>query len=168
MTSEFLIRLLADALLVPIVVIGGYALLRYVPRGQRFAAYSRVLMAGLTALLLAKLTATLWQPSELRPFLEQGVAPGAAYLDNPGFPSDHALFSAAIALAVYFETPSRPLAAVVIVAVVLVCLGRVLALVHTPLDVLGGLFFACVGALWYGARNGTQVAQQARKEYTKL
>lgn len=167
MTSELLIRLLADAMLVPIALIGAYALLRYVPRGQRFAAYSRVLMAGLTALCFAKLTATLWQPSELRPFLEQGVAPGAAYLDNPGFPSDHALFSAAIALAVYFETPKRRLAAVLIVATLLVCLGRVLALVHTPLDVMGGLFFATLGALWYGAKNGTQVAQKTPKEYTK-
>ena len=31
----------------------------------------------------------------------------------------------------------------------LVGVGRILALVHTPLDVVGGMAVACLGALWY-------------------
>ncbi len=149
MSSEIFVWILADALVFPIVIIGAYALLRYVPKGSRYAAYARVVMAGLTALLLAKLVATIWQPAEVRPFIEQGIEPGAAYLDNPGFPSDHALFTMAITLAVFFETRKKKLATVLLVLTLLVGVGRVVALVHTPLDVLGGFLFAAFGALWY-------------------
>jgi membrane-associated phospholipid phosphatase len=149
MTVDFLVRLLADALVVPIVLIGTFVLLKYVPKGNRFRAYSRILMAGLTALLLAKLAAATWQPEGARPFIEQGLAPRAAYLDNPGFPSDHVLFAMAITLAVYFETSKRRIAVALLVMTLMVGIGRILALVHTPVDVLGGLVFASLGALWY-------------------
>jgi membrane-associated phospholipid phosphatase len=146
---ELLIRLLADGLVVPIVVLGAYALLFKVPAKSRAQSYGRVIMAGLTALLLAKLVGSFWQPDAARPFVEMGVAAKAAYLDNAGFPSDHVLFSAAITLAVWFETRQRKLAVLLAVLTGLVALGRVIALVHTPLDVLGGLAFASIGALWY-------------------
>jgi len=132
-----------------VVALGVYALVAKIPNRQKYAAYSRILMAGLTSLLFAKLMATVYQPATERPFELMGVDPGAAYLDNPGFPSDHALFVMAILLAVWFETKHRPTAIVLIVLVALVCVGRVLALVHTPLDVVGGIFAACIGSLWY-------------------
>jgi membrane-associated phospholipid phosphatase len=146
---ETLIRLIADGAVIPVILIGVYALIYKVPAGHRFEAYCRILMAGLTAYLLAKFMATLYQPTGLRPFELLGVAPGAAYLNNPGFPSDHALLVAAITLAVWFETKSKTLTTVLVILVVLVCVGRVLALVHTPLDVAGGLVAAIVGAGWY-------------------
>jgi membrane-associated phospholipid phosphatase len=91
----------------------------------------------------------VYQPSGERPFQILGVAAGASYLNNPGFPSDHALFTAFLTLAVWFETKRKGLAATLGILTLLVCVGRVLALVHTPLDVLGGLAVASVGALWY-------------------
>ena len=78
-----------------------------------------------------------------------GIEAGASFLDNPGFPSDHALFAAAITLAVWFETRKISIAITLLVLTLLVCVGRVLAFVHTPLDVIGGLAVACLGALWY-------------------
>lgn len=146
---EIIIQIIADGTLLPIVLLGVYALVYKVPSKGRYAAYSRILLAGLTAFLLAKLLATAYQPEGLRPFQEMGVEPGAAFLPNPGFPSDHALFAASIALAVWFETKHKILSIILATLVVLVCVGRVLALVHTPLDVVGGVFVACVGALWY-------------------
>lgn len=143
------IRLIADGAVIPIILIGIYALVFKVKSDKRYEAYCRILMAGLTAYLVAKLLATLYQPSGERPFELLGVAPGAAYLPNPGFPSDHALFVTAITLAVWFETKSKVLTSVMAVLVVLVCIGRVLALVHTPLDVIGGILVAFVGAGWY-------------------
>lgn len=131
------------------MLIGAYALIAKVPTDRKYEAYCRVLMAGLTAFLFAKLMAALYQPAVERPFELMGVAPGAAYLDNPGFPSDHALFVTAILLAVWFETRSRAITAILLAFVVLVCVGRVLALVHTPLDVIGGIAAALVGSLWY-------------------
>lgn len=146
---DLLIRILADGLVIPIVLIGAYAILAKVPKNQRIQSYGRIIMAGLTALLLAKLVGSFWQPDVARPFVEMGVNAKAAYLDNAGFPSDHVLFSMAITLAVWFETQQRKTAAVLALLTALVALGRVIALVHTPLDVLGGFVFASFGALWY-------------------
>lgn len=146
---DLLVRLLADGLVVPIVLIGAYVLLFKVAPGSRLQSYGRVIMAGLTALLLAKLVGSFWQPDAARPFVEMGVNARASYLDNAGFPSDHVLFGAAITLAVWFETRQKKTAIFLAVLTALVALGRVLALVHTPLDVLGGLVFALLGGLWY-------------------
>lgn len=115
-------------------------------------------MAGLTSLLVAKFMATLYQPTGERPFEILGVAPGAAYLNNPGFPSDHALFATAIAYAVWFETRHKVLSWILAGLVVLVCIGRVLALVHTPLDVTGGIVAATIGAGWYLTRLPNRAA----------
>lgn len=144
-----LVRLIADGAVIPVVLIGIYALIYKVPANRRYEAYCRILMAGLTAFLVAKLMATLYQPTGERPFELLGMAPGAAYLNNPGFPSDHALFVTAITFAVWFETRNKVLTSMLAVLVVLVGIGRVLALVHTPIDVIGGIIAATVGAAWY-------------------
>lgn len=149
MTSEIIIRLIADAAVIPVILIGAWALLFKVPKGYRFEAYCRILMAGLTAYLLAKFIGSIYQPASLRPFEILGVDAGASFLNNPGFPSDHALFVTAIACAVWFETRMKKVSLLLAGLVVLICIGRVLALVHTPLDVIGGVGIALVGALWY-------------------
>ena len=89
----------------------------------------------------------------MRPFEILGVSAGASFLNNPGFPSDHALFTMAITLAVFFGAKSWRLAVVCLVMTILICVGRVIALVHTPLDVIGGLLIACVGIIWYKPMN---------------
>lgn len=149
MTTETIIRLLADGAILPIVAIAGYALLFKVPKGQRFQLYSRILMAGLTSYLIAKLLGSVYQPAMERPFEVMGVEAGASYLNNPGFPSDHALFTAFLTFAVWFGAKWRAGALTLGILTVLVCAGRVLALVHTPLDVVGGVAVAGLGALWY-------------------
>jgi membrane-associated phospholipid phosphatase len=166
MTAQTLIKLFADGAILPVVVIAGYALLFLIPRGHRFEAYARILMAGLSAYLLAKLLASVYQPSGERPFQILGVAPGASYLNNPGFPSDHALFTAFLTFAVWFETRRKWLAGILVALTVAVCVGRVLALVHTPLDVLGGVAVAAVGALWYMQRgkNNEIMAETGQKD----
>lgn len=149
MNSNFLVPFIADGLVFFIVLIGAYALIRYVPKKQRYVVYSYVLMAGLTSLLIAKLAGAIYQPSTVRPFVELGVSPQAAYMDNPGFPSDHVLFAAAITFAVLFAAKQRKLALFLAALTILMGVGRVLALVHTPTDILGGVLFAAIGALWY-------------------
>ena len=143
------IRIIADGAVVPIVLLATFALLVYVPKGKRLESYSRILVAGLTAYLLAKLLGAAYQPTDMRPFELMGVSAGASYLDNPGFPSDHALFTAFLTLAVWFETGKKKLSIVLGILTLLVCAGRVLALVHTPLDVIGGVMVASVGSLWF-------------------
>lgn len=146
---QTLISLLADGLLLPIGVIALYVLIWRVPRSRRYDLYTRIMMAGISSYLLAKLVSAVWQPEKLRPFEKLGIDAGASSLNNPGFPSDHALFAMFLTLAVWYVTRSRTLTLAMFVLVLLMCTGRVLALVHTPLDIVGGMAFACVGALWY-------------------
>lgn len=157
---DVLIKLMADGFVAAVVALGVYALLRYAPRGQRYQAYVRVLLAGLTAYVAAKLVGALYQPSALRPFELLGVDAGASFLPNPGFPSDHALFVVAITLAVWCVTARRWLSLLCLGLAFMVCVGRVVALVHTPLDVLGGAVIALTGAVWY-------LPLMQHKRYTK-
>lgn len=149
MSSELLIKICADYMMLPIIIIGSYALIFKIPKGHRFEAYKRVLMAGLTAYLFAKLIGVVFQPSSERPFELLGVNAGASYLNNPGFPSDHTLFLAAIVGAVWFETRQKIITVILTVCLAIVCVGRVLALVHTPTDVIGGVVIALMGCVWY-------------------
>lgn len=149
MDTQTLIRLIADGAVVPVVLLATFSLLFYIPKGHRLQAYARIVMVGMTTYLLAKLLGSIYQPAEMRPFELLGVDAGALYLNNPGFPSDHALFTTFLTLAVWFETRRKDITGILAALTLLVCVGRVLALVHTPLDVIGGVAVACIGALWY-------------------
>jgi undecaprenyl-diphosphatase len=167
MTTQTIIALLADGAIIPVLLIAAFALVFLVPKGQRFQAYVRILIAGITAYLLAKLLGAVYQPSSERPFELLGLTAGASYLNNPGFPSDHALFAAFLTFAVWFETRKKALTIILAVLTILMCIGRVLALVHTPLDVVGGVAIAAFGALWYLQRGSNPVAKIARKKPKK-
>lgn len=149
MEKNLLVSIAADGVMIPIILLGAYALVFKVPKGQRLKSYSRILVAGLTAYLLSKLIGTVYQPSGLRPFELAGTAAGAAFLNNPGFPSDHILFATVLTCAVWFETKQKVITYILIVLIAVVGVGRVLALVHTPIDVVGGVLIALFGSLWY-------------------
>lgn len=151
--SELFVKLIADGAVIPVVLIGAYALLFKVPHSVKYRAYCRILMAGLTAYLSAKLIGSVFQPVSQRPFELMGVEAGASFLNNPGFPSDHVLFCTAITLAVWFETRNKWLTIAVASLTLLVAFGRIVALVHSPLDVLGGVAIACIGGIWYLQRE---------------
>ncbi|MDR0955571.1 MAG: phosphatase PAP2 family protein [Candidatus Nomurabacteria bacterium] len=145
-----MIRFLADWLLIIVVIIGAVGLLIGTPRGQKIARFKLVVLAGLTALLVARLLGML-PIDQARPFVEKGVQAGASYMNNPGFPSDHTMLAFTLAFACLAVLPARwkKLGWLLIICGILIGVGRVLAGVHTPLDVLGGAFAAAVGALWY-------------------
>lgn len=149
MFYEIFVRIAADGLMIPIVLLGAYALIFKIPKGKRWEAYRRILVAGMFTYLIAKLVAVVYQPEALRPFELLGKSAGASYLPNAGFPSDHLLFATAITAAVWFETKQKGITIALAVMTVLVGLGRVLALVHTPADVIGGIVIGLIGALWY-------------------
>lgn len=148
---ELLIRLTADGMLIFILLVAGSLGLYHVAFVSKkvtlFAPYA--IMAGLTSLLVAKLVSLVYQPSVVRPYIEQGVQAGAAYIDNPGFPSDHALLASVIVIMLFALTPYRKIAYSLSILVVIMSIGRVLALVHTPLDIIGGVVAAFIGGAWY-------------------
>jgi undecaprenyl-diphosphatase len=146
---QLLTHLIADGAVVIVILLATFTLVFKIRKGARFEAYSRILMAGLTSYLIAKFIASVYQPSFERPFEVLGVEAGALFINNPGFPSDHALFATALTAAVWFETKRRKTTLVLVVLVALICIGRVVALVHTPFDVIGGLVIGLIGAVWY-------------------
>jgi membrane-associated phospholipid phosphatase len=167
MTTQALIGFFADGAVIPVALLGIYALFFRVPKGHRFEAYSRVLMAGITSYLIAKLLGSVFQPSGERPFEVLGTIPGASYLDNPGFPSDHALFTGALTLAVWFETRQKGISLIMAVLTLAVGVSRVLALVHTPLDIIGGFVVAGIGAFWYLQASRSKAITTTRKKDKK-
>lgn len=145
---DTLIRIVADGLVIAVVLIGGLVFYLSV-KEDKYQRYARAFMAGLTALAAGKIMSLLYQ-SGTRPFIEMGVEPKAAYLDNPGFPSDHALFVFTITLIIFAATKNKKAAAILLLLSLLISIGRVIALVHSPADVLGGALAALLGVgLWY-------------------
>jgi len=140
--GDCIIRIMADGLVVPIVLIAAWALLR-VPRSQWWEHLARAVVAGLVALWIAKIMSLLYREGE-RPFMIAGTQAKAAYLNNPGFPSDHVLFVFTITFVVWAVTKNKAWSLVLLILSVLVALGRVLALVHTPADVAGGFVAALI------------------------
>lgn len=143
-----MIGLIADGLILVIALVSGISLLVWTPR-PKLENYKVAVVAGLTSLLVGKLMSLVYQPTGGRPFEQLGGAAGAAYIDNPGFPSDHALFATVIVVAVYALTRKKRLSVFLALCVIVMCIGRVLALVHTPLDVTGGIIAGLIGGLWY-------------------
>lgn len=147
--EPFLIRILADGLVVVVFLIAIYMFVTKIPRRQWTWWGLRIMAAGITAYGAKEIIAHLFQPEQLRPFEQLGVPAGAAYLQNAGFPSDHALFAMFLVLAVWFSTKNRSVTLLMLVLTILMGFGRVLALVHTPLDIVGGFLIAPIGIVWY-------------------
>mgnify|MGYP000913997001 CR=1 FL=1 len=145
---DLVVRLAADGLLIVIVFISVVTVLLSI-RSAFWKMAAVIVMAALTSLLAGKILSLMYQPEVARPFLEQGMAPGAAYIDNPGFPSDHALLATVMVVAVYAVTKKKWLTVLLAVLLVIMCVARVVALVHTPFDVIGGIFAGLIGAVWY-------------------
>lgn len=149
-----MLSFLADGSLLVILGVSGLAgivwLVRVRPRWQTWLPY--VLMAGLTSLTIGKLM-SFWQPSAVRPFVERGVEAGAAYINNPGFPSDHMLLAVIVVATVYLLTPYKKLSYLLVLITLVMAVARVAALVHTPLDMLGGLVAGLAGSWWFFKRK---------------
>ncbi len=147
---EQLVRIAADWLLFAIIAVAGCAGAYYVVKTHNIRRFAPVaIMAALTSLYVAKLISLVYQPAAARPYIQQGVEAGASYINNPGFPSDHALLATVIVIMLAMLTPYKKLAIGLFVFVLVMSLARVLAFVHTPLDVAGGIAIAAVGSFWY-------------------
>lgn len=148
--SDLLIRLIADWMVIAVVLVGGIGFLLLVKK-DRFANIAWGVITGLVALWFAKIASLFYQDE--RPFELLGMAPKAAFLNNPGFPSDHALLVFVITFVVWATTKNIPLSLALLAMSILVSVGRVIALVHTPVDVIGSIVCALLAAtLIYGKK----------------
>lgn len=148
--SDIFIKIIADWLVIVIVLVGGIGFL-LLTKKNRFESIAWGVITGLVALWFAKIASLFYQGE--RPFELLGLAPKAAFLNNPGFPSDHALLVFTVTFVVWASTKNVGLSLALLIMSVLVSVGRVVALVHSPIDVVGSLVCALLAAsLIYGKK----------------
>ncbi|MGH7236917.1 MAG: phosphatase PAP2 family protein, partial [Candidatus Saccharimonadales bacterium] len=80
-----------------------------------------------------------------RPFAAEHIKPLFAHAADNGFPSDHALLTMTLTAITYFF--SKKIASIMLVLTIIIGVARVLARVHSTLDIAGGWVFGIVGAL---------------------
>lgn len=101
------------------------------------------LIACIVAYGIAKLASHLY--FDPRPFVSEHIKPLIKHAADNGFPSDHALFTMTLTAATFFF--SRKVASVMLVMTVLVGVARILAHVHSPLQIIAGWVFGIIGAV---------------------
>jgi membrane-associated phospholipid phosphatase len=142
------VQFCADYLIYGVLLLAAVLLLIGVPRSKPWLAWLFVLLAGATAVGLSQLIHLL--PLEtVRPFQLMGVVPAAHFNNDPSFPSDHAVVAFVAVFAVAAMTKFRKWSLLLAVLAGVMVLARVWALVHSPLDILGGIGVAAVASLWY-------------------
>lgn len=107
-------------------------------RGIQFAVITLASFA--LAFILARTASHLY--FDPRPFVVDGIAPLIPHVADNAFPSDHALFAAAIAAVGTLFSVST--GAVLWVLAIIIGSARVLAHVHHPIDIIGSFAIAAL------------------------
>lgn len=109
---------------------------------DRWKSAIQAVLAAVVTLVIVKLAAAAYY--DPRPFVSGHVHPYFTHVADNGFPSDH---TAVGSLAGYVLWPyRRRIAAVLWVAAALVGVARVVAHVHSPVDIIGALIISGVGS----------------------
>lgn len=87
-----------------------------------------------------------WRPSPIE--VAGGIAPLIPHPIDNSFPSGHALFSAALLVGIWRYYRKMIIIMLIAVLALLTTSARVIGGVHYPGDILGGLFFGGLGALY--------------------
>lgn len=140
-----------------IVISGALCALLFVTLEQRISLFYKALLALPLAFLIGRLL-TLFIDSP-RPFVVENVQSLIPHIANNGFPSEHTLLVATVALLVYTE--HRVIGIMLAVVALLVGIARILANVHHSIDVGGSIMIALVsvvlahiGVIWLRKRYG--------------
>ena len=129
------------------VFLGGGLLAWQLSPEKRTSFILTALIALPIAFVLGEIAGLLFQNP--RPFVEFGVSPLVPHEANNGFPSTHALVAMTVAFTTFLY--DRKIGLVLLSIALLVGIGRILALVHSPLDVAGSALIAVsvVGAVFF-------------------
>lgn len=98
------------------------------------------ILGSLIALILMKIGAALFY--DPRPFVDGAVIPYFKHAADNGFPSDHTSLAAVLAVTMFFA--SRKLGIALFVGAIAIGSARVIAHVHSPIDIIGGLAIGIV------------------------
>lgn len=101
------------------------------------------ILAGGIAFALSRIAGHLYY--DPRPFVTEHVKPLFSHTADNGFPSDHALLTGMLTAITYFY--NKKVANFMLVLTLIIGVARVLAKVHSPLDIAGGWAFGIIGAV---------------------
>lgn len=130
--------------LIYLLLAGALAVGWYVhPGKRRFAFYILKVVTALTLVTIADFILNTLFPTA-RPFVSQGIQPLFTQEADSSFPSTHAAFGAVLATSVWLLRKDFGVA--FFMAVILIGVGRVLTLVHYPIDILAGIIIGAGAA----------------------
>lgn len=117
-----------------------------------------VILAIVIALIMAKIAGSLY--FHPRPFVIEHIKPLIPHGSDNGFPSEHTIAAMTLTTTIYFYR--KKFAAIALLLTLLVGFGRVLAHVHSPIDILGGI---CIGvaAGYLGYKGSKLILNQFTK-----
>lgn len=101
-----------------------------------------IITLGITFILTRVGSAVYFDP---RPFADGSVTALLPHAADNGFPSDHTALAASVAVAVFLA--NKKIGISLAVLAIIVGVARVAAHVHSPIDILGSMLFACIGGL---------------------
>lgn len=116
-----------------------------------------IALAGLIALALASLAGALY--FNPRPFVSEHIEPLIAHGADNGFPSQHTVFAMTLTSVIFFYRKKFALWALLLT--LLVGTGRVLANVHSWIDILGGLVVGAIAG-YFGVQIARFIARQLK------
>ena len=149
--QAWLVRVVADWVIYALIILAAIVLLRVTPNQVRVRTVAQAIAVILIAYLLAQLIRPLYGGE--RPFMALGVEPGAWAATNSGFPSEHTLLAFGLTFIIWVVSRNMALTVMAVGLSVAIALARVIALVHTPLDILAGLLCAVAAAVFIYGKN---------------
>lgn len=161
---DSLIIFCAKYLIGAVALLLGWAWLRSTRPGKIKFAIAAV-VAGAIALFLAEIAGKIFY--DPRPFVTRNLQPLVQHAPENGFPSGHTWISMTTTALLYYY--GRSLFLVSLVITVAVGTARVLALVHSPIDIVGGIIIGSVaGYLGYRIAqiltNGQAAGDQSKDQ----
>ena len=139
--EQIIIMLSKYLILLPVILIGYLFILAKKKDKKRIVLYC--LITGIIALVIAFIVSQLY--FNPRPFVVQGVEPLIPHTPDNGFPSNHVLLAATISSVLLIF--SKKLSLVSGIITLLIGLGRVLALIHHPIDIIASMLISVLSVL---------------------
>ena len=101
------------------------------------------IVAGIIAYILSLIASRLY--FDPRPFVIEHVKPLIAHAADNGFPSDHALLTMTLTATTYFF--NKRVALGMLSLSIIIGIARVLAKIHSPIDIGAGWLIGIIGAV---------------------
>ncbi len=102
-----------------------------------------IIIAGIIAFTLRTIGGALYY--DPRPFVVEHIKPLIPHAPDNGFPSDHALLSGTLTAVTFIF--NKKVAYLLVLISIIIGVARVLARVHSPLDIGAGWLFGIIGAI---------------------